>query len=199
MIVKGHKKEVSTVEDREIVALFWERNDAALTEAERKYGAYCYAVARNIVGNDEDAKECVNDVWMAAWRSIPPHQPTVLQAFLGKLARNISLKKWRDRRAAKRGGGELSLVYEELADCIPAHSTVEQEIETAALSQCVNRFLDSLPPVEQAVFLRRYWYFDSIKVIAGRFHFTQAKVKSMLHRTRQKLAAVLQKEGFPVE
>ncbi len=187
------------MDDQALIDLYWQRDEAALKETEAKYSAYCYRIAHNILGSAEDAKECVNDVWLAAWKSIPPHRPKVLQAFLGKLARNISLKKWRDQRALKRGGGELSLVYEELGDCIPARTSVEQEIETAALSHCINRFLDSLSPIEQAVFLRRYWYFDSIHEIAKRRHFTDSKVKSMLHRTRTRLKAALQKEGLDIE
>lgn len=187
------------MDDKTLVDLYWQRDEAALAESEAKYGGYCYTIAHNILGDAEDAKESVNDVWLAAWKSIPPHRPKVLQAFLGKLARNISLKKWRDKRAQKRGGRELSLVYEELSDCIPAPHSIEGELETAELAQCINRFLDSLPTVEQAVFLRRYWYFDSVKTIAARFRFSDSKVKSMLHRLRGKLAKTLQKEGFDIE
>ena len=185
--------------DRELIELYWQRDESALTISEERYGAYCLRIAHNILGDKEDAEESVNDVWLAAWKSIPPHRPKVLQAFLGKLARNISLKKRRDQRAAKRGGGELPLIYDELADCIPARNCVEQEVETAALSAVINGFLDGLSAVEQAVFLRRYWYFDSISAIARQFRFTESKVKSMLFRTRKKLAQILEKEGFICE
>ena len=184
------------MDDQTLVELFWRRDETALTIAEDTYGAYCRQIAYNILGNTEDAAESVNDVWLAAWRSIPPHRPQVLQAFLGKLARNISLKKRRDQSAVKRGGGELPLIYEELADCIPARTDVEQEVETIALSESINRFLDSLPPLEQAVFLRRYWYFEQVHTIAVQFRFSDSKVKSMLLRTRRKLAQTLRKEGF---
>ncbi len=187
------------MDDSALVELYWQRDETALKISEDAYGAYCFQIAYNILGDAEDAKESVNDVWLAAWRSIPPHRPTVLQAFLGKLTRNISLKKRRGQRALKRGGGELPLIYEELADCIPAQGCVEQEAETTALSQCINRFLDSLPAVEQAVFLRRYWYFESIHTIAVQLRFSDSKVKSILHRLRKKLADALQKEGFRYE
>lgn len=187
------------MDDHTLVELFWKRDETAIKISEETYGAYCSRIAYNILGNTEDAKESVNDVWLAAWHSIPPHRPTVLQTFLGRLTRNISLKKRRDQCAAKRGGGELPLIYEELADCIPARNSVEQEVETIALSQCINRFLDSLPAIEQAVFLRRYWYFESIHTIAVNLRFTDSKVKSMLHRLRKKLADTLQKEGFCYE
>ena len=187
------------MDDHTLVELYWQRDETALKISEETYGAYCSSIAYNILGNTEDAKESVNDVWLAAWNSMPPHRPTVLQAFLGRLARNISLKKRRDQCAAKRGGGELPLIYEELAECIPARDGVEQEVETNELSRCINRFLDCLPAVEQAVFLRRYWYFESIHIIAVQLHFTDSKVKSMLHRLRKKLADTLQKEGFYYE
>lgn len=182
-----------------MVELYWQRDETVLKRSEEAYGAYCFRIAYNILGNTEDAKESINDVWLAAWRSIPPHRPKVLQSFFGKLARNISLKKRRDQRAVKRGGGELPLIYEELADCIPANNHVEQEVETIALSECINRFLNNLPAVEQAVFLRRYWYFESIHTIAVHFRFSDSKVKSMLYRLRNKLADMLQKEGFYYE
>ncbi len=184
------------MEDQRIVELYWQRNETALKISEDRYTAYCFQIAYNILGNVEDAKESVNDVWFAAWRSIPPHRPKVLQSFLGKLTRNISLKKRRYQYAQKRGGGELSLVYNELDDIIPARNNVEDEVETMGLSRCIDQFLDTLPAVEQRVFLKRYWYFESIHTIAKQFHFSDAKVKSMLHRIRKKLADTLQKEEF---
>jgi len=187
------------MDDQTLVDLYWQRDERALKISEDTYGAYCMRIARNILGDTEDARESVNDVWLAAWHAIPPHRPAVLQSFFGKLTRNISLKKRRDQRAAKRGGGEWPLIYEELADCIPSQTSVEQEVETIALSECINRFLDGLPAVEQAVFLRRYWYFERIHDIAVHFRFSDSKVKSMLFRTRKKLADALQKEGIRYE
>lgn len=187
------------MDDERILELYWRRDETALAASEEAYGAYCLRIAQNILGDTEDAKESVNDVWLAAWKTIPPHRPQVLQTYFGKLARHISLKKRRDNRAAKRGGGEMPLIYDELADCIPSPSSVEREAETAALAECIDRFLNDLPSVEQAVFLRRYWYFESIHAIAAHLHFSDSKVKSMLHRTRKKLAVALQKEGFRYE
>lgn len=180
-------------------SLYFDRDERALKETADRYNAYCFSIAHNILNNTEDASECVNDVWLAAWNAIPPHRPQVLQTFLGKLARNISLKKWRAQHADKRGGGELPLVYEELSDCIRANISVEQEVEASALARYIDRFLDGLSPLERAIFLRRYWYFDDIHSIAKRYRFTDAKVKSMLLRLRRKLATALQKEGLYLE
>ena len=187
------------MDDETLVEMYWQRDETALQISDDIYGSYCFRIACNILGDTEDARESVNDVWLAVWNSIPPHRPQSLQAFLGKLVRNISLKKRRDQHAVKRGGGELPLIYEELADCIPARDCVEQEVETVALSAAINRFLDRLPAVEQAVFLRRYWYFESIHTIGEHFHFSDSKIKSMLFRTRKKLADTLHKEGFCCE
>lgn len=187
------------MDDQALVDLYFARDERAVKETADRYGAYRFSIAHNILGSTEDANECVNDTWLAAWNAIPPHRPQVLQTFLGKLARNISLKKWRAKHADKRGGGELPLVYEELSDCIPANSSVEQEIEAADLAQTITRFLDGLPPLERAVFLRRYWYFDDIRTIAKRYRFSESKVKSMLFRLRRKLADTLTKEGLYLE
>ena len=141
----------------------------------------------------------MNDTWINAWNSIPPHLPSILSTYLGKLTRFVSLKKWRDSRRQKRGGGEISLVYEELSELIESGTTIEDELETKELANIINRFLDELDETEQKVFICRYWYFDSIQKISEQFGFSNSKVKSMLHRTRQKLSTYLQKEGVNIE
>ncbi len=141
----------------------------------------------------------MNDTWINAWNSIPPHLPSILSTYLGKLTRFVSLKKWRDSRRQKRGGGEIALVYEELSELIESGTTVEDELETKELANIINRFLDELDETEQKVFICRYWYFDSIQKICEQFGFSNSKVKSMLHRTRQKLSTYLQKEGVNIE
>ena len=183
------------MEDREIIALYLERNEEAIAETEKKYGKYCYSVAYNILYNAEDAKECVNDALMNAWNSIPPHTPSVLSAFLGKLTRYVSLKKWRYARTQKRGGGEIALVYEELSDCIPGGKSVEEELQEKELAEVLDRFLDELPPTERRIFICRYWYFDDIDAISNQFGFSRSKVKSMLYRTRKRLLFRLNEEG----
>lgn len=184
------------MDDKKIVELYWSRSEQAISETQSKYGSYCYSIAYNILGNNEDAEESVNDTYNDAWNSIPPHRPSILSTFLGKITRCISIDKWRNYNAKKRGGGELPLVISELQDCISDEGTVEREFEKQHLSDIINTFVKSLPETEQKVFLCRYWYMDSIASICKQFNFSESKVKSMLFRTREKLRVVLEKEGF---
>lgn len=182
------------MKDKEIVALYFQRSDQAIMETSRKYGAYCRSIAGNILQNDADADECVNDAYLGAWNSIPPNSPANLATYLGKLTRRISLQRWRANRSLKRGGGETALALDELEECIPSSYTVEKELEQKELAAALNRFLATLKETERAVFLCRYWYIASIDQIAAAFHFSSAKVKSMLYRTRQKLQRYLYEE-----
>lgn len=184
------------MEDSRILDLYFQRDEAAISATTAKYGKYCYSIAYNILQNHEDARETVNDTYMGAWNSIPPHRPGILSAYLGKITRRIAIKKWQAGRTAKRGGGEPALALEELSDCIPARGGPEQALEMAELSRLLRRFVRSLPETEQKVFLCRYWYLDSVADIAKRFGFSQSKVKSMLFRTRSKLKTILEKEDF---
>ena len=183
------------MEDAQIIEVFWQRDESALTEAENKYGRYCFAISNNILHNREDAQECVNDALLGAWNAIPPHRPEVLPTFLGKITRHLSLKKWRDLRAGKRAGGNASASYDELAESIPSDMAVDDGLDAEELKRVFRAFLDSLPTDERRVFLRRYWFFDSIGDISARFRFSESKVKMMLKRTRDKLMACLRKEG----
>ena len=184
------------MEDSKIVDLYWQRSEAAIEETAIKYGAYCYAIANNILNNDEDAKESVNDTYLNAWNSMPPHRPSILSTFLGKITRRLSIDKWRKRNAEKRGGGQIEVVLHELEECIADGKSIEEEVEAKMLAEVMNNFIKSLPDMEQRVFLCRYWYMDSIRDICNQFGFSASKVKSMLHRTREKLRTRLKKEGF---
>ena len=183
-------------DDERIVALYWSRTETAITETASKYGSYLNSISYNILFNREDAQECVNDTYHNAWNSMPPHRPSILSTFLGKITRRISIDRWRKMRADKRGGGELNLALEELEDCVSGLGSVEDEIERCELTKLFNDFLNTLPATERRVFLCRYWYMDSIQSIAQQFGFSQSKVASMLHRTRAKLRVVLEKEGY---
>ena len=121
------------MEDKYIVDLYWERDEKAITETAAKYGRYCYSIAFNILSNTEDAEESVNDTYLNAWNSMPPHRPTILSTFIGKVTRFVSLKKWREKRTQKRGGGNIDLAYEELSDCIPADTGIDEELENAMI------------------------------------------------------------------
>lgn len=184
------------MEDSRIVELYFARSDRAISETASKYGGYCYAIAYNILCSNEDAEESVNDTYHAAWNSMPPHRPSILSTFLGKITRRISIDRWRKRGAEKRGGGEIPLVLDELLECVADEKRVETEFEKQQLSDVIGAFIRSLPATEQKVFLCRYWYMDPIDAIGRQFGFSESKVKSMLYRIREKLRVVLNKEGF---
>ncbi len=184
------------MEDSRIVELYWQRSEAALEETERKYGRWCFSIARNILLDDEDARECVNDTYLGAWNSMPPHRPEALRAFLGKMTRRICLNKLRGRHAQRRGGGAAELSLDELAECVPSGRSMDERIGAAELTEVINSFLEALPADERRIFLRRYWYFDPVGDIAARFGYGESKVKMKLKRTRDKLLERLREEDF---
>ena len=184
------------MEDEKIVELFWNRSENAIFETANKYGGYLNTISYNILSDSEDAKECVNDTYHDAWNAMPPHRPSILSTFLGKITRRVSIDRWRKRNAEKRGGGEILLALEELNECVSGSGSVEDEIERRELIGLFNEFLNTLSATERRVFLCRYWYMDSIRSIAQQFGFSESKVTSMLHRTRIKLRTVLEKEGY---
>lgn len=184
--------------DSQIVALFFDRDQRAIEETAAKYGNYCYTIVHNILHNREDAEEAVSDTYFALWDAIPPHKPAILRTFLGKIARRTALKRWENTHAQKRGGGEVALALEELSEYLSDGATPETAMETAELTQILNAFLRKLPREERQVFVCRYWYLYPIADIAKRYGYTRSKVKSMLARTRMKLRATLSKEGIAI-
>ena len=184
------------MEDRQIVDLYFARSDQAIAETERKYGGYCRAIARNILGSEQDADECVSDAWLGAWNSIPPQNPQSLAAYVGKLTRHKAIDRLRERGRLKRGGDAVTLALEELDECVPARMGVEEEILRRELGAAIRRFLAGLEQRERTVFLLRYWYLCPVAEIAARLGYTQGKVKSLLFRTRKKLRDYLEKEAF---
>ena len=184
------------MEDERIVELYWERNGSAITETAEKYGKYLHSISYQILQNAEDAEECVNDTYNDAWYSIPPHRPSVLSTFLGKITRRISIDLWRKYSAEKRGGGAAALALDELEDCVSGSEDVVTEVERLELQKKLNDFLLSLSKLERQVFMCRYWYMDPISDIAKHFACSESKIKSMLYRTRKKLGTMLKKEGY---
>ena len=184
------------MDDKTIVDLYFLRNEDAIGLTEEKYGPYCYSIAYNILSNREDAQESVSDTYLAAWNAIPPRRPSVLSAFLGKLTRHISIDRWRQRTAAKRGGGEVAVALEELSECVAGLQNIELEYERKEFMKAYTRFLKELPETERRVFLSRYWYMESIEAIATKFGFSQSKVKMLLQRTRIKLRLRFEEEGY---
>ena len=184
------------MEDKEIVNLYWERNQRAINETVSKYGGYCKSIAKNILGNNEDAEECVNDTYLNAWNSIPPHRPNTLSTYLGKITRNLSFDRFRSRNAEKRGGGEIELVLAELGECISGTDSVEQEVEKKELVRTINSFLDTLSQEKCNIFLCRYWYAFPVAEIAKRFGMTEGNVSVTLNRIRGKLRTYLIERGY---
>lgn len=183
------------MEDDLIVDLYWQRDPCAITQTSQKYGAYCHAIALRILQNQQDAEECTNDTWLRAWESMPPQRPNKLSAFLGRITRNLSLDRYDYRGAAKRCG-TFDTVLSELSDCIPSGQDDYAQLE---LSELLTAFLRSLPQHQRNLFLRRYWYCESIEELAKRYVMTQSAVKSSLFRTRGKLKEYLAKEGVGIE
>lgn len=181
------------MEDHTIVEMYWSRDPEAIRETGKKYGSYCRAIARNILRNTRDEEECVNDTWLNAWNAMPENRPVLLAPFLGKITRNLALNRYKAARAQRRGGGELPLVLEELSECVSDDDTV-RTLEAMELEQAVNRFLYMLSERDCNVFLRRYWFSESLSEIAGRYGMRESSVKTCLYRSREKLRRYLEKE-----
>ena len=184
------------MDDAQIVQLYWDRNEQALTVTADKYGRYCAAIAQNILGNHEDAEECVNDTYMRAWNAMPPHRPGILSAFLGKITRNLSLNRYKYTTAGKRGGSRAPAVFDEIAELVSETNSVEQEIDRRELVKAIDTFLEGLSREKRGIFVCRYWYFDSIPAIASRFGMTENHVSVTLNRIRSKLRKYLTEKGF---
>lgn len=184
------------MEDSRIVDLYWQRSGDAIAETEAKYGKYCHAIAFRILADEGEAEECVNDTWLGAWNAMPVHRPEKLKFFLGKIARSLACNRYRAGRTAKRGGGEMPMVLEELGSCVPTAPSAAQAAEDRELEDMINRFLYTLPRRDCHIFLRRYWYAEPLKVVAERYGMRLNTVKSSLYRSREKLRKALEKEGI---
>ena len=184
------------MEDYKIVALYWKKDENAINETSRKYGAYCFAIADNILHNKEDSEECVNDTWLKAWNAMPPQRPTKLQIFLAKITRNLSFNRFNARSAEKRGGSEIILVLDELAECLASETDIASEYEAKELGQCIRSFVRMLSERDGNIFVRRYFFTESISQIARKYGLTENNIMVILSRTRKKLKAHLVKEGF---
>ena len=184
------------MDDSKIVQLYWDRDDQAIPATSDKYGTYCTSIAKNILGNQEDAEECVNDTYMSAWNSMPPHRPKILSVFLGKITRNLSLNRYKQNTAGKRGGREVPVVLDEIAELVSDTGSVEQEVDRKELVKAIDAFLDRLPTDKRSIFICRYWYFDSVSKIAARFGMTENHVSVTLNRLRVKLHNDLLERGF---
>ncbi|MDR0425530.1 MAG: sigma-70 family RNA polymerase sigma factor [Clostridiales Family XIII bacterium] len=179
------------MDDQAIIELFWQRSEDALAEVSARFGRYCRTIAVNILHSVEDADECVSDTWLRAWNAMPPARPNKLAAFLGRITRNLALDRYEAMRAQKRGGGEMELALEELADLAAPEKAGEGEI-----SHAINAFLRSEAPEHRNIFLKRYLCLYSIKEIAAEYGYSESKVKSLLLRVRNRLKIELESEGL---
>lgn len=184
------------MEDQKIIQLYWERSEQALSETAEKYGEYCFSISYGVLRNREDADECVSDTWLRAWNAMPPQRPAALQPFLAKITRNLSLDRYRRKKALFRGGGQVPLVLEELERAAPSAPSAEEAVGESELAAALERFLWNLEEEKRQVFLLRYWFFYSDGEIARQLGVTRGKVSSMLHRLRTALRQHLEKEGI---
>ncbi|MCR5178030.1 MAG: sigma-70 family RNA polymerase sigma factor [Lachnospiraceae bacterium] len=183
------------MQDYEIVDLYWARSENAVTETNTKYGAYCRKIAMNIVANEDDSEECINDTWLSAWNTMPEERPVSLAPYLATIVRNHALSLYRKVHSQKRGAGETSLALDELFEVASASST-EAEVDRSLLMQHINTFLGSLNANDRIVFVRRYFYVDTLSDIASALSMSEPGVKSLLFRLRQKLKKYLIQEGY---
>ena len=185
-----------TLDDRELIRLYFDRDERAVSETQRIFGGYLYTIAHNILGSVQDAEECVNDVLMRLWNHIPPAKPENVYAYFAAVARSVASKRYQMKHAQKRGGGETALVLDELHDCCTDPDTVEQQIDSRSLREAIAAFTETLKPEQQTIFIQRYWYVCPIEDIAENLGISKSKVSVTLMRTRQKLRKHLEQEGF---
>lgn len=184
------------MDDRDIILMLCNRNSEGITRIQEKYEAYCFKIAENILGNKEDAEECVNDLWFRVWEVIPAQKPVVLKLYLAKIIRNIAIDRVKQYNTVKNGKGETFFAIEELEECTAGKVDVAGEYEAKEIAKSIQKFLETLKKRELKVFLRRYFYADSIADIANMYHLTQKNVTVILTRTRKKIKEHLRKEGF---
>ena len=184
------------MDDLQIIELFFSRDERAITETDQKYGKLCRSIVYNILSSHEDTEECVNDTYLGAWNSIPPVRPSRFPAFLCRIARNISLKRLEYRKAWKRGQ-EVYVSFSELEN-MAADDEIDSFVTAEELGRIISRFLRTEKAEVRNVFLRRYWFFDSIGVISDMYGFSESKVKNMLYQCRKRFREYLKKEGIRV-
>lgn len=189
---------IYAMEDTEIVRLYWDRNQSAIAETDKKYGKYCRKISFSILSNHEDSEECVNDTYLQTWNTIPPQKPERLATYIGKICRNLSINLYEKLNATKRGGTQTALCLNELEEVVGTNGGVEEQMEYTMLTEPINRFLSTLQEETLKIFVQRYWYMLSVREIADDLHISESKVKMSLLRTREKLKKHLQKEGYEI-
>lgn len=184
------------MEDSQIIDLYWDRNETAIAETGKKYGSYCRAIARNILHCEEDSEECVNDTYLSTWNALPPQRPNILSAFLGKITRNLAFDRYSFNHAQKRGGGEISVVLDEIGEIVSDKDDLEQITDGKELICAINAFLAELSPERRQMFVMRYWYTDTVSTIAKQFGIADNTCSVRLSRVREQLKQYLTSRGF---
>ncbi len=195
--MRSNSKE-TPISDEDIVSLYWNRDETAISATDQKYGRYLYSVAYNILNDRLDSEECLNDTYLGTWNRIPPTRPTILQAFLSKLTRNIAVDRYRINSAAKRVPSEMVLSLHELEDCIKPSPSVEEEYAINEIGRILNEYLATLSEREMLIFVWRYYYADRINVIAQMLKISENTVLRELAKIRSGLKERLEKEGYEV-
>lgn len=185
------------MDDSMIIEMYWQRKQNAIEETDKKYGKYCFTIADNILNSKEDSDECVNDTWLRTWNAIPPKKPDKFRIFLGKITRNLAFDKYKSRHASKRNG-EMLYILGELSECISDGNTTDDEVDMKLLAESINSFLKTIGQRDRAVFLKRYFYAESVIKIAESMNITPNNASAILSRTRNKLREHLAKEGFEI-
>lgn len=186
------------MKDEQIVSLYWDRDERAIRETETKYDRYLNKIAYNILNDAEDSRESVNDTYLAAWNSMPPHRPSALSTYLAKLTRRISIDRFRYRTRDKRMASEYAVSLSELGDCVSGGNTTEEAVNAKLLADAIGIFLRLQSKEARTAFIGRYYFLDPIREVADYCGISESKAKTLLYRTRQALKEYLIKEGFPV-
>ena len=184
--------------DNELIELYFARAENAIAETDSRYGTYCRGLTFGILGSREDSEECVNDTYLKLWNTIPPTRPLRFAAYISSIARSLALNMRRAMSAKKRGGGDTELAFDEISECLPSKETVEDAYDENELVRTLDRFLGGLSPEKRKIFMLRYYHFQSVADIASELRITEEKVRTTLHRTREKLRKYLEKEGIDV-
>lgn len=187
------------MDDNKIIELYEQRDEGALRETEDKYGGYCFSVAKNILINDQDCEECVNDTYLRIWNSIPPQKPKSLKLFAAKIVRNLALDRYRSQNRQKRGGDNICMALDEAAELVADTVDIDTESSEREFAELLGRFLRSLPKRECNVFIRRYFYFESMGDIAAKYALRESHIRVILSGTRKKLRNFLRKEGYIIK
>ena len=182
--------------EADIIELYWVRDEKAIRRTAETYGGYCYTVAYNVLGNAEDAEECVSDAYLAVWNAIPPARPASLKQFLTRILRNLALNRYKEQHRDKRGGGQVPLALEELSEVVSDTEDIPADYARQELLGTITRFLQGCSPRDRGIFLDRYVRLEPTSVLAHRYGVKEAQVLLILSRTRKRLRAYLEKEGY---